>query len=70
MKSTLRTVNDMLRELDANINLYQGRGYCYFIYDDNRRQESRMVMTNRVSDLDLMTWREEAKEFLTEKIYG
>ena len=66
MKSTLRTVNDMLRELDANIRLYQGHGYCYLTYDDGEVYESRMVMTNRVSDLDLMIWREEAKKFLTE----
>jgi hypothetical protein len=49
-----------------NLNLYKGKGYWYFIYDDLDRNihASRSVHVMNLSDLSLDRWVEEGKALI------
>jgi len=54
----------------ANLNLYRGEGYWYFIYDSldgadaNGRYDSESVYTMRLNDMALDLWVDIGKNFV------
>ena len=57
-------VNSNLR--NPYINLYMGKGYWYFVYDDPVHciYRTRSVYVNRLNDLTLEQWCESAEELI------
>jgi hypothetical protein len=51
---------------DKHLQLYQGKGYWYFIYDDRDAAiyDTRSIMVMRLSDLSFERWLEEARDFV------
>ena len=57
-------VNSNLR--NPYINLYKGKGYWYFVYDDPVHciYRERIVYVNRLNDLTFEQWCESAEELI------
>lgn len=59
-------INSTLR--NPYINLYKGKGYWYFVYDDPNADiyEQHTVCVYRLNDLTLDQWIKEGKDFVKE----
>ena len=57
---TLRQVNKKLKELYGDIELVKGDGYLYFVSEHKDFQDSTMVYVDKLNDLTLDRWLEEA----------
>lgn len=61
----LKTLNRKLAEIDENLELVRGEGYCYFIFDDgDKNYHTKSVMVPRINYLSLESWIYEAQSFL------
>ena len=62
--TNLRTSTIVNKINNPHINLYQGEGYWYFIYDDGCAYRDRSVCVKRLNDLSLEQWCDEADELI------
>jgi len=67
-RATQANVTKALKAKGFPIELVQGDGYCYFVYDDetNNVFETRSEMVIKVSDLDFNQWIEIGEQFVKE----
>lgn len=47
-----------------HLNLYKGKGYWYFVYDDGCVYQDRSVYVYRLNELTLEQWQDEAAELI------
>ncbi len=57
-KATQGNVTKALKAKGLPMELVQGDGYCYFVYDDVAKNifETHSEWTNRVSDMEFDRW--------------
>lgn len=63
------TVRKVLKEIGCPVlNLYNGKGYWYFVYDDTARgvYETKSVYVMRLNELALAQWIEAGRGFIAE----
>ncbi len=61
---TIKKFNNELRAITSQyIELVNGQGYYYFVYDDGRRYSTASVYVNTLNQLSLDTWLYEARCF-------
>ena len=64
------TTNQIIKEIGCkHLSLVKGKGYWYFIFDNNKAYKTHSVYTMRLSDLKLENWIAEGKEFV-DQMYG
>lgn len=64
----LRTINNQFSVRNWPIELVIDRkaSYCYLIYDDGKKYNTKSVLVPRINDLSLLQWVEAAEEFRNE----
>ena len=67
-KATQANVTKALKAKGFPIELVQGKGYCYFIYDDGDKFETQSEFVDRVSDMDYDKWLEAGEAFAAKLI--
>ena len=63
------TRNQIIKKIgNPNLNLYEGEGYFYFVYDDGKwwRYEDQSVYVRRLNHLTLDQWVEHGQSFIKE----
>lgn len=63
-KATQANVTKALKAKGFPIELVQGDGYCYFVYDDGDKFETKSEMVIKVSDMDYDQWIISGEQFV------
>lgn len=59
------TTSQILKQIGCkHLKLVNGKGYWYFIFDNNVAYETHSVYTMRLNDLKIEEWIGEGKEFV------
>jgi hypothetical protein len=65
-RTTVKLVNDALREEGINGKLRRGRGYFYFTGDEFHRCHSTSIYVYRVDAFNVESWVRQAKRMIEE----
>lgn len=62
----MNRITKKLQAAGLPLELVRGEGYCYLVFEEGNKFETRSVCVPRISDLSVESWLLEGRQFVEE----